>query len=448
MAKGKKTKKNKKNGSIWKWVLYASGGIILTLVFVLGIVWWNVEGSKTDLEKRGFEDRGLPVMEINLADGLELSEIDDGPKETKYEGNEVVVYENGEASKHNGVEMKGRGNTTWRQEKKPYQIKFPHNVDLLGLGKAKKWILLSNYLDASYLRNYIALVLAEMIGVKYNHVGDFVELYINGDYRGLYYAIQKIEISKGSVDLRENNSALFEIDTLHKNEENCNMTYLDECLIFKDSKNGIDNSGLVEDFLEDLNMAEKMAMGQDFENVDKILDINSFAKYFLVNEFTVNPDAYTSSFYMYRNDEGKIAAGPVWDFDFSLANHEWWWRVDERFFSPRESMIRKREVFGQDGITEDKNTSKLVYYLMEMPEFQDEVNTEFCRSMSGRGGEIIRLLEKKADEIKLAAENDSKKWRMNDFRGEWLEMRNWIKERYDYFEEIYGNSGQKTTVSI
>ena len=45
MAKGKKTKKNKKNGSIWKWVLYASGGIILTLVFVLGIV--SEQGAKT-----------------------------------------------------------------------------------------------------------------------------------------------------------------------------------------------------------------------------------------------------------------------------------------------------------------------------------------------------------------------------------------------------------------
>ena len=73
MARAKKTKKD---SMIWKWVLGVSGGMILVLVLVLGIVWWVKEGSKTDLGRRGLPDRGVPVMEISLADGLELSEID------------------------------------------------------------------------------------------------------------------------------------------------------------------------------------------------------------------------------------------------------------------------------------------------------------------------------------------------------------------------------------
>lgn len=436
--KEEKPEKGKESRKIWKWVGWISAGLVLIGVVVGFLVWWNMEGSMTDLERRGLPNRGIPVMEISLADGLELSEIDEGSKEIKYEGNEVTVYEDGGVKKYDNVEMKGRGNTTWGMPKKPYQIKFNKRVDLFGLGKAKKWVLLANFFDASYVRNDIAFMLAEMIGVQYSHKGDYVELYVDGDYRGLYYVVQKIEVDKSSVDLRGGEGLLFEIDTLHGSDEKCYDGYLGECLVLRDSKVASDEKeGLAQKFASDFARAEEYIKEKSYENAAQLLDMASFAKYFLVNEFTVNPDAYTSSFYLYRNDEGKIAAGPVWDFDFALANREWTWWTSEEFFSPRESMIRKKNAFGYDGLNEDYNASKLLYYLMDVPEFREEVEKVFREKMTGRKEEFIRAIVNRMKNIYLAAKMDGVKWERMDFETEARELINWVKARYDYFESTY-----------
>lgn len=441
MAKKKKeVVKAKKTRKVWKWVGLVLAGLVLVGVIVSVLVWWNLEGSKTDLERRGLPDRGVPVMEITLTDGLELSDIDGGDKDTKYERNEVTVYENGEAREYNDVEVKGRGNTTWGNVKKPYRIRFTKNVDLLGLGKTKKWVLLANALDVSYLRNDIALMLAKMVEVPYSHRGDFVELYINGNYRGLYYLVQQVEIAKGSVDLRNEEGLLFEIDTLHKDDETCYTTYFNECLVLKDGRKIQDeNNGLVDEFLTDLNKAEVAAEKGNYNDVVKFLDIDSFAKYFLVNEFVVNPDAYTSSFYLYRNNEGEIAAGPVWDFDYALANKEWVWWADESFFSPDEDMVRKKNAFGEDGLEEDLNTSKLVYYLMDMSGFQEAVKSIYKEKMSGKEDKFIHAIETKTREIYRAMKTDEEKWGKEGLEDELIELMKWIRKRYRHFERVYGD---------
>ncbi len=54
------------------------------------------------------------------------------------------------------VYVKGRGNYTWNHPKKPYRLKFDKKVSLLGEPKDKSWVLLANYTDRTFLRNYIA----------------------------------------------------------------------------------------------------------------------------------------------------------------------------------------------------------------------------------------------------------------------------------------------------
>ncbi len=402
---------------------------------------------KLDLENKAhketlvkYPDRGIPRIEINLNE-ISLEEVKNGPKETKYEDNELIVYDGREIESYNGVEIKGRGNTTWVQGKKPYQIKFKNKVNLFELGEAKKWVLLANYYDASLIRNDIAMLIAEMLEMEYNARGEFVELYFNGEYEGLYYLLKKIEISKGSVDLREKDGVLFEIDTLHKYEEECYTSYLGDCLVLKDIvDNEEENEQLaVENFLEDFNKLEIAVEKGNYEEVVKLIDVDSFVKYFLVNEFTVNPDAYASSFYLYRDGaDDKINAGPVWDFDLALGNRAWVWGVDENFFSPNISMVRKREVFGQDGLEEDLNTSKLFYYLMEIPEFKDEVKRVFQEKMSGRGDEFKIRIRQRLNEIDEAAKFNDEKWEVEGFRSEVIELMEWVTERYEFFEKTYG----------
>lgn len=422
------------------WLKLLLPGVLILIVGVGMLVKLGMERATAEELAMKFPDRGVPRMNITL-DGVSLEEINSGPKDEKYEGNKLALYEGNEVREFEGVQVKGRGNTTWEQPKKPYQIKFDKKVNLLGMGKAKKWILLANYLDASQLRNDIALYLAEMLGVEYNYRGKFVELYVDGKYEGLYYLVKKIEIGKGSVDLKRDDALLFELDMLHKKDENFYETYFGEHLVLKDSLIGKDDSaGIVSEFISDFNEAERAIENRDYEKIKQLLDVESFVKYYLVNEFAVNPDAYSTSFYLYRNNDGKIAAGPVWDFDLAFANRRWISRDDEEFFSPRGSMVRRGEAFGYEGEDGDRNIPRIFYYLMDMPEFSKEVDDVYENKMSGRKDELIREIYNKIDEIKMVVVLDGKKWGEDEFEENVNELIRWVNARYDYFEEKYGAS--------
>ncbi len=381
-------------------------------------------------EYNKYEDRGLARININL-NGVSLEEIDAGSKEIKYKGNVLDLYNSGQIYNYDDVEVKGRGNSTWAQVKKPYQIKFVNRVDLLGLGKSKKWVLLANYLDDSFLRNDIAFNLAEMLGIKYNSRGEYVELYFNDEYRGLYYITKKIEISKDSVDLREYNGVLFEIDTLREDNEECYTSYFEDCLVLKDAvlADGKDNDAVVMEFVKDFMKFEKALEKGNFEEVSKIVDVDSFAKYYLMNEFTINPDAYVSSFFLYRDDEGKICAGPVWDFDYALGNLRWGARPKEdEFFLP---------------IGKEKNLkTKFMSYFVKIPEFEETIKHIFQEKMSGREEELINNTYETMEKIKMAAVTDNERWKRENFEAEAEILIDWIRKRYNYFEQEYGKNTQ------
>ena len=90
-------------------------------------------------------------------------------------------------SENNTVsEIKTRGNATAGYEKKPYQIKLGKKTDLFGMGKAKTWILLANYIDASFIKNSVAYELAGRLGFDFTPETKQVNLDIGGRYMGLY----------------------------------------------------------------------------------------------------------------------------------------------------------------------------------------------------------------------------------------------------------------------
>ena len=72
-----------------------------------------------------------------------------------------------------GVEYSGaiekltaHGNSSWDySKKKPYNLKLPQKENLYGMGKAKKWALLSNYLDHSMLRNKLTEEMCKAAGI-------------------------------------------------------------------------------------------------------------------------------------------------------------------------------------------------------------------------------------------------------------------------------------------
>ena len=426
------------------------------LVAVIAVVGFLTVGTVLLVTKRKYEDLGAPVMEIRL-NGVTLDEIDGGNKTDKYEGNEVTIYNSdGSSNVFYEVEMKGRGNGTWVREKKPYQIKFKQKVNLLDLGGAKKWNLLANHADDSQLRNELAFKIAEMLGMEYRMEGRYVELYVDDDYRGLYYLTHAVEIGKDTVDLKNPMGVLVEMDNFYGRWDDHRETNNGEVLVLKDAVSKDMQEVAMDDFVSEFNKLEAAVEEQDYETILGLIDIRTFVQYYLLSEFSVNPDAYWTSFYFYKDGpEDVIHVGPGWDFDMAFANRKWTNWLGERFYSPRETMIRREELkpkefFDEEGIPAEYETSLLIsqlfFNLMDIEEFQEEVKAVFQERLSGREVEIMSFLAEREVDLKELVEKDSKRWEKTTFDEELRQMKDWVRERMEYMEEQYGEGAVRKPV--
>lgn len=111
------------------------------------------------------------------------------------ESSDITVVENGVVEYAGELEyIKGRGNTSWQKEQKPYSIKFAGKVSLFGMDASKKYNLVVPGEDNTFLKNKIILDLAEKAGIKFCAQTQFVDLYCNNEYMGLYLFTEKTRL--------------------------------------------------------------------------------------------------------------------------------------------------------------------------------------------------------------------------------------------------------------
>ena len=409
---------------------------------VLGLVFgvFLAEKDLSALYKRVeiAKSKGLPKLEITLGETT-LDEVLSKSKYERYGVSEVILKNKGEEISLGSGELKGRGNSTWGLEKSPFQIKLDKKADILGLGERKKWVLLANYFDETAgLRNDFAFKLAEVLGEKYAEKGKFVELYVNSQYEGLYYLVRKIEIGKNSVDIRGSGAVLAEFDSLHGSWEDYSLTENGSLFVFKDAVSEKDEEKFHEakqDFLKRISEFEQAVLDRDYKKAEELVDFTSLAKYYLVNEFAVNPDGFASSYFFYtEGGEDKIHAGPVWDFDFAFANRRWVWSKSEDFYSPEKTMVRSEDIM------KDLAMSGMIYRLMDYSVFRAEVWKVYQEEMAGKTEELLAYFDKKKEEITQAAHSDRARYYSNynqTFEEATSELREYIRRRLEYFEKVY-----------
>ena len=432
------------------WLSFVLVGV-LVLIIGVGLVAKAVIGAQIKGEVSAkFPDNGAPRINITL-NGVTLEEINSGSKEIKYEGNKVKLYEGENVLGFDNVRVKGRGNGTWVQKKKPYQIRFSEKIDLFGLGKARKWVLLANAMDATNLRTKTAFYLEDLLGMKYKFEGRFVELYIDEEYEGLYYLTHAVEIGKSVVDLRDPMGVLVELDNLYYWEEDYRESRNGDYLVLKDAVDEGNGEVAMREFVSKYDEFERAVAERNYERVGELVDVESFAQYYLLSEFSVNPDAYWTSFYMYKDGvEDKIHAGPGWDFDLAFANGWWGNWMGEEFYSPEQTMIRRGELLAQkeyeemnmggeiDWYTWSQKLSRIMFDMMEMPEFREEVVRQYREKMQGRVEELVVMIPEWASGIEVPMREDYQKWDKGDYRKEIDDMVEWIKRRAEFFEKEYG----------
>lgn len=287
----------------------------------------------------------------------------------------IVILSDGEVAVDSALDyIKGRGNATWGFEKKPYNIKFNKKTSLFGMDKAKKWTLLANYYDKTIMRNATAFSLAQAAGIEFTSEFTYVDLYINNEYYGSYLLCESVEVGSGRVDItdlekatedvndaeldeyplggaQQANSALLQPGTqkwvnIPNNPDNITGGYLLEFELgtrYPDEVSGFitnRNQAIVLKAPEYASQAQVeyiSSLYQEFEDAvfsengynahgkhyTDYIDVESFVKMYVFQEYVKNLDAALTSFYIYKDaDSDLFKAAPVWDFDKALGASE------------------------------------------------------------------------------------------------------------------------------
>ncbi len=261
-------------------------------------------------------DHDIPIINIDLKD-TNIDYINNHSKENKYPNNKMIVVDDKNKTKYKDITIKGRGNKTWTLDKKPYQISFEESTSILGLPKTKKLILLANAADSSLIKNDFSYSLAKSMNLNYSFVGRFVDLYIDKEYMGNYYITPKVSLNKEIINTKDDKAILVELDNMYYKEEKdvFTSTIFNDHLVLKDS-----NSDTMKDdfnnFSIKYNLMEEYIEDGNYEELEKIIDVDSFAKYYIISEYAENYDSVKSSLFFYMDGyNDKIHIGPIWDCD-------------------------------------------------------------------------------------------------------------------------------------
>ena len=271
--------------------------------------------------------------------------------------------------------ISGRGNSSWiYSEKKSYNIKLEKKADLFGMGKAKKWMLISNALDQSLIRNDLAISMSRESGMENVLDSVYIDLFADGQYLGLYQLYERVEINKNRIaisDLEErteeaNTGDLSGYERITEGaaspdeymENSCKYYdipidpdditggYLLEFQLWNrygsKAKSGFVTSKgqaveikspeyvsaaqmeYIRTFVQDMEDAiySEEGFNSKGKHYSEYIDIESLVRDYLVQEITMNVDGTFASFFLWkdsdRTGDGKIHFGPVWDFDLTF----------------------------------------------------------------------------------------------------------------------------------
>ena len=274
------------------------------------------------------------------------------------------------------AKIKVRGNQTSNFSKAPYRIKFNKKQSMLGLNdnlKAKSWVLLAEFTDRTMLKNLTALNLAKQIlGEDGYYVSDckLVEVYINGNYQGVYLLAEQQQVNKKRVNITEPDDDytgtdigyLLEMDAYYEGEEyyfemdfddlvfiggetiganNFERHYVIKSDIYSENQKQFANDRLqnVWDVAYDavfndhtehsyLKINDNNEIIEDdniqstFDAVSNVIDVNSLVDMFILHEICEDLDIGLSSFYMSfdfgTKGNKKLTFQAPWDFDWAL----------------------------------------------------------------------------------------------------------------------------------
>lgn len=259
----------------------------------------------------------LPVIYIDTPGSLAITSRD---KWTKGCRMRIVMPDGTEDFCSSDVDVKGRGHSTFTKPKKPYAIRLDGRHPLLGMAPGKRWALLANFMDHSLMRNMLALELARRTSLAWTPDCRQVDVVVNGQPQGCYLLCEQIRVARGRVEIDEKRGFLFELDSYDDGSPRFHTAHRRLPVNIKSpdppTSDMMEKARRMFDEIEQKLYSPHPDMNGIY---DRYIDSTSFADWWLVHEIAQNAEPNgPRSCYMYCGEDGRLTAGPVWDFDLAF----------------------------------------------------------------------------------------------------------------------------------
>ncbi|MBQ3964837.1 MAG: CotH kinase family protein, partial [Firmicutes bacterium] len=413
----------------------------------LPTVYLHINGGKAEVKKmNNSEDHSYHckgTMDIIVPEGFSYVDSD-------------AVLESVEGL---SLDIRGRGNTSWWADKKPYKIKLDKKAKILGMGKNKHWALIANAYDPSLMRNRITYWLGKELGMAFTPSGYPVDVFMEGEYYGTYLLCETMRVDDNRVEIDElsldDNEApaitggyfiQFMQDagteatfSTEKGMALQNVTPSFEPTDDEDERGTEAQKAYIRGYIQEAEDALHEGETKDknapsgYRKLDyrDYFDLDSAALYWLFHEVSMNADAYnTGSTYIYKTrdkdgEPGKIFWGPLWDFDYAWDYSDDPTGFDGYFTTETEWMTAL--------LTDTSKGNMCERIQAKWPAFK-----EALLRITKKGG----LLDQYYNEVKTSQAYDQEKYGWEDDNGNPLvykaaveSLRQWILKRIDWFDK-------------
>ncbi len=318
------------------------------------------------------------------------------------------------------TEVKGRGNSTWGYSKKPYRLKLDKKSEICGLGKAKNYILLANHIDPTLMLNSVAFKIGQLLEMPFTNHAIPVDVVLNGKYKGSYLLTEQIEIKESRVDIDENNSVMWELDSYFDEDPKFRSEAFNLPVMVKDPDLTTEQ---FEYWKNDFNrfvmqFAQEPLEGNSY--VDMI-DIESVAKYLITFNLVHNMEInHPKSIFIHKEGKGKYVMGPIWDFDWAYD-----YEGKEVHFGSYETPLFSTEMNGV-------GTAFFQRFLQDsrVRSIYKEVWQDF---KVNKLNELLQYIDEYAKTIKPSVTRNSELWEnTRSFDAKVGELKNWLENRVGY----------------
>lgn len=377
----------------------------------------------------------LPVLYIQTENNAPITSKEDYINATYYLDNKGLSdYQSiGSKAQPLNMEIRGRGNYTWRDfDKKPYRIKLADKQPLLGMTKSKHFALLAHADDnKGFMRNTIGFQLSKLIGITWTPTAKPLEVVLNGDYIGLYFLTETIRVDKDRVNIVEQEDEatdpmaitggwLVEIDN-YREDPQIIITegdYYNTETAFTYKTPEVLSSAQEQFLREEMERINTLVYGdKNSDELWKYLDMEALARFYIVQELTDNYESFHGSCYLYREmGEGeKWYFGPVWDFGSA-------------FNRDKSQYIFEGDVWHNHWIPE----------ICKFPAFNTCLKTLWTNFYNGDFNQIYDYIVQQKDLIASAVQADYQRWPdygNNDFSNRVTKVTNRLRSYAQWLNE-------------